>query len=89
MEISEECDASEDLCPIEISSYHPLPYEMNILPVMTALVGKNGSKNLKFNHSLPIVEKKKEPLVFREYQEGDELMKSDIFNLMEPKSTKK
>ncbi len=35
------------------------------------------------------MEKKKEPLVFREYNEGDELFKSDIFNLMEPLPSKK
>ena len=70
---------------VEVSSYHPLPFEMNISPVMTELISRS---KYPIEHSLPIVQKKKVPLVFRRYEEGDELVKSDIFNLMEPTDDK-
>ena len=57
---------------------------MNITPVMKELF-KSGRK---LNHSLPVVEERGMPLVFREHNEGDELIKSELFNLMEPSPEK-
>ena len=71
---------------IEISSYNPIAYEMNITPVVAKLLE---TSSLKLNHSLPIVEKKEEPLVFREYKWGDDLVKSDLFSVFEPRNDKK
>lgn len=39
-------------------------------------------------NSLPVVEEKEEPLVFREYNPGDELVKSELFSVYEPKKDK-
>lgn len=71
---------------IEISSYNPIDYEMNITPVIAELMK---TTNLKLNHSLPIVVKEEIPLIFREYAEGDELVKSHLFKVYEPKEDKK
>ena len=59
---------------------------MNITPVITELL-----KTSKYNlmHSLPIVVKKDPPLVFREYNEGDQLIKSELFSVYEPTEDKK
>ena len=72
--------------PIEISSYNPLPFEMNIFPIMAKLLQ---SSRFKLNHSLPIATQKDEPLVFREYKWGDDLVKSRLFSVYEPTSNKK
>jgi 5-formyltetrahydrofolate cyclo-ligase len=61
---------------IEVSSYSPISYEMNVTPVIAKLLE---TSTLNLNHSLPIVEKKEEPLVFREYRWGDDLVKSEMF----------
>jgi hypothetical protein len=71
---------------IEISSYSPIAYEMNITPVIAKLLE---TSSLKLNHSLPIVEKKEEPLVFREYKWGDDLVKSELFSVLEPRNDKR
>ena len=71
---------------IEISSYSPISYEMNVTPVIAKLLE---TSTLKLNHSLPIVEKKEEPLVFREYKWGDDLVKSELFSVLEPRNDKK
>lgn len=71
---------------IEISSYSPIDYEMNITPVIEELLK---TASLKLNHSLPIVVKEEVPLIFREYKRGDEMVKSDLFKVLEPKADKK
>jgi hypothetical protein len=71
---------------IEISSYSPIAYEMNVTPVIAKLLE---TSTLKLNHSLPIVDKKDEPLVFREYKWGDDLVKSEMFAVLEPRDDKK
>jgi hypothetical protein len=72
---------------IEFSSYNPITHEMNITPVVKELISRNSDLNL--NLSLPVVVNNGEPLVFREYSEGDELMKSHLFEVMEPSPDKK
>ena len=66
---------------IHISSYNPIAHEMNITPVMNQLI-----KNSKYNlvHSLPIVVQQHAPLVFRTFDEGDKLVKSELFSVFEP-----
>ena len=59
---------------------------MNITPVMTELLK---TSQYKLVHSLPIVIKNESPLVFREYNEGDELVKSELFSVYEPTPDKK
>mgnify|MGYP000993111597 CR=1 FL=1 len=71
---------------IEISSYSPIMHEMNVTPVIAKLLE---TTSLKLNHSLPIVEKPDEPLVFREYRWGDDLVKSELFSVLEPRNDKK
>ena len=71
---------------IEISSYNPIDYEMNITPVMDELLT---TSSLQLNHSLPIVVKEEVPLIFREYKVGDEMVKSELFKVFEPKEDKK
>lgn len=63
----------------------PIKNEMNIKPVMSNLL-----TNAKFNyiHSLPVVVKRGEPLIFREYTKGDNLEKSHIFQCYEPLADK-
>lgn len=72
--------------PIEISSYSPISYEMNITPVIAKLL-ENPDYNLK--HSLPVVMQQQEPLAFREYRWGDDLVKSHLFKVLEPTEDKK
>lgn len=71
---------------VQFSSYNPISYEMNIIPVVAELL-KNNKYNL--NHSLPVVMEKGKPLVFREYEWGDDLVKSPLFTVYEPTSDKK
>ena len=71
---------------IEISSYNPIDFEMNITPVMDELLN---TSSLQLNHSLPIVVKEEVPLIFREYKRGDEMVKSELFKVFEPKEDKK
>ena len=59
---------------------------MNIMPVMKKLLNDS---ELKLNHSLPIVIDNHQPLIFREYQEGDELVKSRLFSIREPTEDKR
>lgn len=59
---------------------------MNITPVIAKLL-ENSNYNL--NHSLPIVTNKDEPLTFREYRWGDDLVKSHLFSVLEPRDDKK
>ena len=59
---------------------------MNVTPVIAKLLE---TSDLKLNHSLPIVDKKDEPLVFREYKWGDDLVKSELFSVLEPRNDKK
>ena len=59
---------------------------MNITPVMSRLLE---TTKYNFNISLPIVVDIDEPLIFREYKEGDELVQSRLFNVMEPSDDKK
>jgi len=70
---------------IIISSYSPISYELNINPVMQELMKVT---ELDLINSLPVVEQKEEPLVFREYTPGDELVKSELFSVYEPKKDK-
>ena len=42
-----------------------------------------------FNHSLPVVVEKELELDFREYQWGDDLVKSRLFDIYEPREDKK
>jgi len=49
---------------IEISSYNPIKFEMNITPVIADMLR---TSNLPLNHSLPKVVNLNEPLVFRAY----------------------
>lgn len=70
---------------IIISSYSPISYELNINPIMEELMKVT---TLDLINSLPVVEKKEEPLVFREYTPGDELVKSELFSVYEPKKDK-
>lgn len=79
-------DEKNESKPIEISSYNPIAYEMNITPVIAKLL-ENSNYNLR--HSLPIVTNKDEPLVFREYRWGDDLVKSHLFSVYEPRDDKK
>ena len=72
--------------PIEISSYNPIAFEMNITPVIAKLLDNS---NYNLNHSLPIVTNKDEPLIFREYRWGDDLVKSHLFSVLEPRDDKK
>ena len=71
---------------IQISSYNPISYEMNILPVMEDLLEND---EFSFNHSFPVVIEKGQPMVFREYKWGDILEKSSIFTVYEPTEDKK
>ena len=71
---------------IEISSYNPLPLEMNILPVISKLLENS---EFKLNHSLPITGEHGTPLVFREYKWGDDLVKSRLFSVYEPSEDKR
>lgn len=59
---------------------------MNITPVIAKLLE---NKDYNLNHSLPIVMEKDEPLVFREYRWGDDLVKSHLFSVYEPREDKK
>ena len=59
---------------------------MNITPVINRLLE---TTSYNFNISLPIVVDIDEPLIFREYSEGDELVKSSLFNVLEPSDDKK
>ena len=59
---------------------------MNVTPVIAKLLE---TSSLNLNHSLPIVDKKDEPLVFREYKWGDDLVKSEMFAVLEPRNDKK
>ena len=70
---------------IIISSYSPISFELNINPVMEELMKVT---ELDLINSLPVVEQKEEPLVFREYTPGDELVKSELFSVYEPKKDK-
>ena len=70
---------------IIISSYSPISFELNINPVMEELMKVT---ELDLINSLPVVEEKEEPLVFREYNPGDELVKSELFSVYEPKKDK-
>lgn len=70
---------------IIISSYSPISFELNINPVMQELMKVT---ELDLINSLPVVEQKEEPLVFREYTPGDELVKSELFSVYEPKKDK-
>ena len=72
--------------PIEISSYNPLPMEMNIFPVIAKLLE---NPNYKLNHSLPISTERNAALTFREYSWGDDLVKSKLFSVFEPSEDKK
>ena len=71
---------------IQFSSYNPISYEINITPVVAEIL-KNNKYNL--NHSLPVAVEKGMPLVFREYEWGDDLVKSPLFSVYEPTSDKK
>lgn len=70
---------------IIISSYSPISYELRITPIIDELL-----KTTEYDliNSLPVVEKKEEPLVFRVYKPGDELEKSELFSVYEPKRDK-
>lgn len=59
---------------------------MNITPVMEELLK---TSSLELNHSLPIVVKEEVPLIFREYKRGDQMVKSDLFKVLEPQDDKK
>uniref|UniRef100_A0A7S3CLG2 5-formyltetrahydrofolate cyclo-ligase n=1 Tax=Strombidium rassoulzadegani TaxID=1082188 RepID=A0A7S3CLG2_9SPIT len=59
---------------------------MNILPVMRELI--SNQRDFKFNHSLPVVVESGQPLEFREYKWGDNLVKSHLFSVMEPSADK-
>ena len=83
------CESSEDKCSIEVSSYWPMKFELNVYPVMEAMIKNSKDKKYNLHHSLPVVEEKMEPLVFRRYDFGDELVKSEIFGLEEPSKDKK
>ena len=61
---------------IQISSYMPIKNEMNIKPVMSHLLS---NAKFNYNHSLPVVVKRGEPLIFRNYSVGDGLEKSHLF----------
>ena len=71
---------------IEISSYSPIQNELNVTPLIAKLLE---TSSLKLNHSLPIVDEPEEPLVFREYKWGDDLVKSELFSVLEPTKDKK
>lgn len=64
----------------------PIKYEMNIAPVMSGLLGEDNHGH--YAHSLPVVVRKGEPLVFREYNYGDVLEASKLFNVLEPTEDK-
>ena len=70
---------------IIISSYSPISFELNINPVMEELMKVT---ELDLINSLPVVEEKEEPLVFLEYNPGDQLVKIEIFSVYEPKNDK-
>lgn len=70
---------------IIVSSYSPISYELNITPIMEELMRVT---ELDLINSLPVVEEKEEPLVFRVYSPGDELVKSELFSVYEPKRDK-
>ena len=61
---------------IQISSYNPIHGEMNITPVIADMLKKS---NLDLCHSLPKVVGMDSTLVFREYNWGDDLVKSTFF----------
>ena len=48
---------------VVIASYNPLPFEMNITPVIQSLI--SSETRLRFTHALPVVTKQSSPLVFR------------------------
>lgn len=70
---------------IIISSYSPITFELNISPVMEELMKVT---ELDLINSLPVVDEQEAPLVFREYSPGDELVKSELFSVYEPKKDK-
>jgi 5-formyltetrahydrofolate cyclo-ligase len=70
---------------IEISSYNPIQFEMNITPVIAEMLR---TSTLPLNHSLPKVVNLNEALVFRTYKWGDDLAKSEFFDVLEPTDDK-
>lgn len=70
---------------IQISSYNPLKAEMNITPVIAELLR---TSQLPLCHSLPKVVDLNEPLVFKVYRWGDDLAKSEFFDVFEPTDEK-
>ena len=70
---------------IEISSYNPIKFEMNITPVIAELLR---TSSLPLSHSLPKVVDLNSPLVFRTYKWGDDLVKSTFFDVNEPTDDK-
>ena len=70
---------------IEISSYNPIKFEMNVTPVIAEMLR---TTSLDLNHSLPKVVNLNEPLVFRSYKWGDDLAKSEFFDVYEPTDDK-
>lgn len=80
------CQISGDsLRNIEISSYNPIKYEMNITPVIAEMLR---TSSLPLSHSLPKVVDLNSPLVFRTYKWGDDLVKSPFFDVHEPTDDK-
>lgn len=73
-------DRSLDLpAGIVISGYFPIGSEANVLPLLKTLSARG------FRTALPVVGKRKTPLVFREWRETD-TMGQGPFNIPEPKA---
>ena len=79
-------EAKEGDSRIQISSYNPIKGEMNITPVIAEMLRTH---NLPLCHSLPKVVCMNQPLVFRMYKWGDDLVKSEFFDVHEPTDDKK
>lgn len=60
-----------------VSLYHPMPDEMDTKPLAEALLERG------FEIALPVTPKKRGPLSFRAFREGDPL-KADSFGVMTP-----
>ena len=78
-------EAKEDDPRIQISSYNPIKGEMNITPVIAEMLRTH---NLPLCHSLPKVRNMNEALVFLKYKWGDDLVKSEFFQVYEPRDDK-
>ena len=59
---------------------------MNVTPVIAEMLR---TSDMPLNHSLPKVVNLNEPLVFRSYKWGDDLVKSEFFDVCEPTDDKK